>query len=234
MPTMFGCAAKLQQRLVGEIDRGPVGDVVEHDRPRGVIGERGEMLHQAALRRPRVIGARDQIAVDRPGRRLVQRIQHLRACWRRTGRGRSADSVALSDSLARVTVTSRSSSSGAERHAFARGRGEDQSVDRAAGIVPDQPAQRRLVEFAVAKRRDERQPQALQAACEISQIVGSVMVPSPHGVEPETGPIKNPVQTAGLSGSALAVRLSRASISGPRVGTFFDDKAAHERVIMCR
>ena len=47
---MFG---ESQQRLVGEVDRGPIGDVVEHERPRGVIGERFEMLHEAALRGPR-------------------------------------------------------------------------------------------------------------------------------------------------------------------------------------
>ncbi len=52
-----------------------------------------------------------------------------------------------------------------ERHAFAGGGREDQSVDGAVRVVPDQPAQRRLVELAVAKRRDERQPQALQLAC---------------------------------------------------------------------
>ncbi len=40
-------------------------------------------------------------------------------------------------------------------------------VDRAGGVVPDQPAQAGLVEFAVAKRRDERQPQALQSALQI-------------------------------------------------------------------
>ena len=34
-------------------------------------------------------------------------------------------------------------------------------------IVPDQPAQTRLVEFAVAKRRDQRQPQALQLVLQI-------------------------------------------------------------------
>ena len=40
---------EFQQRLVGEVDRGPVGNVVEHDRPGSVVGESGEMLHEAAL-----------------------------------------------------------------------------------------------------------------------------------------------------------------------------------------
>ena len=35
-------------------------------------------------------------------------------------------------------------------------------------VVPDQPAQRCLVEFAVTKRRDERQPQALQLGFKFS------------------------------------------------------------------
>src|SRR6187551_2944498 len=52
-------------------------------------------------------------------------------------------------------------------------------------------------------------------------VRSSVVVPSPHRGEPETGPIKNPVQTAGLSGSRVAAVLARASISGPQVGTFF-------------
>jgi hypothetical protein len=50
----------------------------------------------------------------------------------------------------------------AERHAFARGGGKNQSVDRSLRVMPHQPPQRRLVEFAVAKRRHQRQPQALQ------------------------------------------------------------------------
>ena len=83
MPTMFGCSASCSSVSLVEVDAGPVGDVVEHDRPGGVIGERGEMLQQAALRGPDVIGARDQIAVDRPGRRLIQRIQHLRGAGAR-------------------------------------------------------------------------------------------------------------------------------------------------------
>ena len=33
-----------------------------------------------------------------------------------------------------------------ERQTFARGGRENQSVDRAGGVVPDQPAQRRLVQ----------------------------------------------------------------------------------------
>ena len=45
---------------------------------RVLTGERLEMPDQAALRGPRVIGARDQIAVDRPGRGFIQCIQKLR------------------------------------------------------------------------------------------------------------------------------------------------------------
>ena len=39
-----------------------------------------------------------------------------------------------------------------KRQAFAGGGGEHQSVDRTRRIMPDQPPQRRLVEFAIAKR----------------------------------------------------------------------------------
>src|SRR6478609_10820960 len=86
--------------------------------------------------------------------------------------------------------------------------------------MPDQPAQRGLVEFAVAKRRDEGQPQALQQALQISRLWFSHGSISSSGL-PETGPIKNPRRGGGVSGSALAIRLSRATTSGPREGTFF-------------
>ena len=110
MPTMFGCSASCSSVSLVRLTRGAVGDVVEHDRPRGVVGERGEMLHQAALRRPRLIGARDQIAVDRPGRRLIQRIQHLRGAGARQARGRSAGSARCRRARRASPSTSRSSS----------------------------------------------------------------------------------------------------------------------------
>jgi hypothetical protein len=47
------------------------------------------------------------------------------------------------------------------------------------------------------------------------------MVPSPWGLLPETGHIKKPRPDGGVFGIGLAVDLSRASISGPREGTFF-------------
>ena len=50
----------------------------------------------------------------------------------------------------------------AERQAFTRGGGEDQSVDGQRRVVPHQPPQRGLIENAVAKRRNERQPEAVQ------------------------------------------------------------------------
>ena len=101
--------------------------------------------------------------------------------------------------------------------------------------MPDQPAQRGFVEFAVAKRRDQRQPQALQ---QLVDRQWSVMVHLLWG-EPETGPIKNPVQTAGFSGSRGCGSLSRASISGPRKGTFFRRQSCarirdHVRMMMAR
>ena len=220
---------ELQQRLVGEVDRGPVGNVVEHDRPRGVIGERGEMLQQAALRRPRCSrGSRsDSRRSARPRSRPACRASSR--CWRRTARGRSAGS-ARCRTARRAHRDDPLEFGDAERHAFARGRREDQSVDRAGGIVPDQPAQRRLVEFAVAERRDERQPEALQLRSKVSHG------PSPLGGEPETGPIKNPVQTAGFWGSVVreVYRARRSPVPGR--GPFFDDSCArirdHVRMMM--
>ena len=72
-------AGQPQHRLVAEVDAGPVGNVVEHDRVLGVIGERAEVKLQPSLRRPRVIWAGDQIRVDWPRRGSRQGFQQ-RAC----------------------------------------------------------------------------------------------------------------------------------------------------------
>ena len=87
-------SGKLQQCLVVEIDRGAIGDVVEHDRPRGMVGERGEMLHEPALRRPRCSrGSRSDSrrSATPPSRPACPASSRSRP---RRGRGRSADSAA--------------------------------------------------------------------------------------------------------------------------------------------
>ena len=78
MPTMLGCWASFSSVSLVRLTAERYGNVVEHDRPGGMIGQRGEMLQQPALRRSRIIGARNQITVDRPRRRFIQRILHLR------------------------------------------------------------------------------------------------------------------------------------------------------------
>ena len=84
----------------------------------------------------------------------------------------------------------------------------------------------KLVEFAVAKRCHQRQPEALQWRRSCRVMVHLL------GGEPETGHKKNPVQTAGFwdrRGRAV-YRARRSRVPGR--GTFFDDRAAHEFVIM--
>jgi hypothetical protein len=107
-----------QHGLVFEIDRSPVGNVVEHDRPRGVIRQRGEVLQQTALRRPCVVRAGDQVAVDRPVRRLVQRILHLQRAGARQPEADRQRASAVGDAVA-DQCDDPLQFGHAERHAFA-------------------------------------------------------------------------------------------------------------------
>src|SRR6267154_2888280 len=157
-----------QHRLVAKIDAGPVGDVVEHDRMRGAIRKRCEMKQEALLRRPRVVWAGNQVAVDRPCRGSVQRVQQCAGVAAGQAKAERkllerADFVADREYkpfgfLAR------------EGEAFARCGGENRSIDGKIGIMPRQPAQRRLVELALAKRRDQRQPEAMQGKLKIGKL----------------------------------------------------------------
>jgi hypothetical protein len=137
-----------------------------------MIGQRVEMLQQAALRRPHVIGACDQITVDRPVRGLIQQTLHLRG---RRARQSEAD---RHDAADRCQLRPRHRDEllelgDAERHAFARGRRKDEAVNRTQRVVPHEPAQRPLVEFAIAEGRDQRQPQPLQPASQAGMGQGS-------------------------------------------------------------
>ena len=144
-----------------------------------MIGKRGEMLREAALRRPQIIRTGDQIAVDRPGSGLVERIAQFRGA----GAGQTEADRYVTTAVGDLGSDQRDQLLqfvDAEHHAFARRGREDEAVDRAAGVVSHQPAQRCFVEFAVAERRDQRQPKALQLRSKVSHG------PSPWG-EPETG-----------------------------------------------
>jgi len=115
----------------------------------------------------------------------------------------------------------------AKRQPFARGGGEDQSVDLAAGIVPDQPPQRWLVELS---RRETASPAAAigpAIECEDQSWFHLLAVEAP-----ETGQNKKPRQPAGFFGSALQQDVYRARRSeAPGRGPFFEI-AAHEFVII--
>jgi hypothetical protein len=190
---------KLEQRLVGEIDAGPIGDVVDGDRLRRARRQRGEMLLQAGLRWPRVIRAGDEIAVDRPGRRLGESFHQLarvaareaeeqrqppRSCLRRDG-----------DETLRLLVI--------ERQPFARRRGEDQAVDRSARVMPDEPGDRRLIERAVGERRDERQPDAVEASARSGSDALHDALPFVCGAAGGNGHQKS--KAPSVSGGALCV-----------------------------
>src|ERR1700737_1155267 len=56
-----------------------------------------------------------------------------------------------------------------EGEAFAGCGGENQSIDGKISVMPRQPAQRRLVELAIAKRRDQRQPEARRGRAKIGR-----------------------------------------------------------------
>ena len=146
------------------------------------------------------------------------------ACRRPTARGRSGCSAGCRISRPATTDTSRSSSAMLERHAFARGGGEDQPVDRAGGVVADQPPQRGLVEFAVAKRRHQRQPQALQQVSSIQSWSISL------GVSRRRDQQKTPSRRRGF-GIAWLPEFQRARSPVPGRGPFFETRA-HEFVIM--
>jgi hypothetical protein len=63
-----------------------------------------------------------------------------------------------------------------EGHSLAGRGGEDQAVDRFADVVPHQPAHRIFVEHAIAKRRDQRQPEA--GGCLLCRTRDLTMTPS--------------------------------------------------------
>src|SRR5262249_51493125 len=157
---------KLKQGLVGEIDRGPIGDVVEHDRPRRVVGESGEMPKQAALRGPQVVWTRDQIAIDRPSCGLVKGLLHL--AGRGAGQSEADRQVTAASSQLGVDQCNKPLEFGPrKRKPLARSRRQNQSIDWAVGVVTHERPQRGLVELAIAEGRDEREPQSLQSASKI-------------------------------------------------------------------
>jgi hypothetical protein len=147
-----------EHRLVREIDAGAVGDVVKRERLARVRGERLEMPTQSFLRRPRVIGAGDEIAVDRPGCGCVQAMDQLP----RIAAAEPEEDRPLSRDRFRGHRDQPLDLAVVEGQRLARSGGEDEPVDGFGQIMPDQACKRLLVESAVGKRRDERQPDSLE------------------------------------------------------------------------
>ena len=183
-----------------------------------MLGERGEVLKQAALRRPRIIRACDQVAVDRPGRRFLQSVQHLRGgCARQAEAERhvAAHVIELGAYLLDQPFELR----GRQRQAFARCRSQDQTVDRTVGVVPDQAPQRQRVKFAIAEGGDERKPEAAQLLLKV--VHGSISLGTSE--TPETEQIKTPHSRrgSGSGGCEEVYRAHRPEV--PERGAFFED-----------
>ena len=185
------------------------------------------MLYQAALRRPRVIGARDQIAVDRPDRGLVQRIQHLGGAGAgQAETDRNAASAAgyflvrhrhqpLEFAWPKATCLRRTWRPGSARRpgrahsAGPAGAGWARRVRRCETASPG--AATGLVTVL--------QP-ALQIGC---WLVGHRSISL--GLEaPETGPIKNPVLAAGFRDRAGEQIMARVDLGSP-AGDLFSTTA---------
>jgi hypothetical protein len=113
--------------------------------------------------------------------------------------------------------------------ALARCGGENQSIDGKRRVMPHQPPQRRLVEFAIPERRDQRQPKALQASLKIgsskigrSKIVSSKVSHWSISLRlSRRRDNKKPRPDGGVLVDRYWRSLSRASISSPRKGSFF-------------
>ena len=147
-----GKLGEAEQRRVREIHARAVRDVVDDDRPVGRAGERREMPVETFLRRPHVIGAGDQIAIDRPGGGTRERGGDL------AGVGAGDAEI---DRERATTLRCRDGDEPlglrlVERQAFARRSGEDQSVDRRGGVMAHEARERSFVESSVVERRDER------------------------------------------------------------------------------
>src|SRR5450631_234515 len=98
------------------------------------------MLQHAALRRPRVIGTRDQIAVDRPGRGLVE----LVAYPARVGAGKAEADREVAAAVVKLGACQRDlllELGAVQGEALAGGGREDQSVDGPVGIMAHEAAQ---------------------------------------------------------------------------------------------
>ena len=190
-PDDIGEFGQPQQRIVGKVDAGAVGDVVDDDRLVRLPGERSEMAVQPVLRGPGVIGAGDrdirrpaspacapapcqlacvaarQTEIDRPSGRPVRRRR-----WR-SSRSVSASSRVSPSPVVAARINPSTGSS---------------------GVVPDEPLERGFIQTAVPERRDERKPESLEAPCMLFQLSFSFVVVTPE----ERKSQKNPVQPAGL------------------------------------
>src|SRR5712672_2763707 len=95
--------------------------------------------------------------------------------------------------------------------------------------MPHQPPQRRLVEFAIPERRDQRQPEAMQGSLKIGSLkIGSSKIGSSKVSHwsislrlSRRRDNKKPRPDGGVLADRCWRSLSRASISSPRKGSFF-------------
>ena len=126
----------------------------------GAVGERAEMQREAMLRRPRIIRAGNQVSVDRPCRSAVKRFRQ-RA---RIAAGQ-AEAERKRSRLAGLVVNRERQPFGftlAQGEAFARGSRVAPACRSAAPRSAAPAAAAWLVERAIAKRRDQGQPEAMQ------------------------------------------------------------------------
>ncbi|MNL57966.1 hypothetical protein D3C87_1815650 [compost metagenome] len=98
------------------------------------------MRKQPPLRRPRVIGAGNQIAIDAPSGHPLQRLHRLPRIVagkpeidRNAPAGSSQGLIGDRNHPLALRLV--------ERHALARGRAENEAIDRLGRIVGDQPAE---------------------------------------------------------------------------------------------
>ena len=156
-----------QQRVVAHVHAGPIRDVVDEDRPPGRDRERREVAIESLLRGARVIGTRNQIAVDRPRGRVRERLGDLA--------GVAAGYAEIDGPLpADFGGDDRNKPFGLiliDGQSLAGRRSEDEPIERLSEVVAHHAPQRCLIERAVAERRHQRQPEFLQYSSSFSSHV---------------------------------------------------------------
>src|SRR6185437_2437050 len=159
------------------------------------------------LRRPRVIRAGDQVSVDRPVRRSIERLQKTPGVA--AGQAEAYRKIAGLAGFVAGRQHEPFGFAGFEGKALAGGGGQNESIDGQRHIMPNQPPRRRLVEFTVAKRRDQRQPEAMQARAKV--VHGSISL----GLSRRRDN-KKPRPDGGVLGSVLSEKpIARVDLQSP-------------------